>query len=139
MDELLEKAEQKLLAISRHSTENKPQHIAVIGDESYGRYARLHAAEDKTALFGLRTGIADTGRMLTGFLPGQLLIIAARPSMGMTSLALDIARNVAAAQRKNVAVFSLEMTKPEPMDRIVAGLLGVETWNLTILELLKFR
>ena len=57
--EVLEKAEQRLLAISRHSTENKPQHIAEIGDESYGRYARLYAAEDKTALFGLRTGFTD--------------------------------------------------------------------------------
>jgi len=128
--EVLEKAEQKLLAISRHSTENKPQHIAEIGDESYGRYARLYAAEDKTALFGLRTGFTDLDHMLTGLQPGALVIVAARPSMGKTSLALDIARNVAANQSKNVAVFSLEMTKQELMDRIIAGLLGVETWKL---------
>jgi replicative DNA helicase len=128
--EVMEKAEQKLLAISRHSTENKPQHISEIGDESYGRYARLYAAEDKAELFGIRTGFNELDRTITGLLPGQLLIIAARPSMGKTSLALDIARNVAATQRRNVAVFSLEMTKQEIMDRIVATFLGVETWKL---------
>lgn len=128
--EALEQAEQKLLSLSRHSTENKPQHIAEIGQESYARYAELHEATDKTALFGLRTGFTQLDLLLTGLPPGHLMIVAARPSMGKTSFALDIARHVAGLQRKQVAVFSLEMTKQELMDRVIAGLLGIETWKL---------
>ena len=58
------------------------------------------------------------------------MVIAARPSMGKTSFALDIARNVAANQKKNVLIFSLEMTRQQLMDRLVAGYLGIEAWKL---------
>lgn len=128
--EALERAEQKLLAISRHTKDSKPQHIADVGDESYERYTRLHEAEDKTALFGLRTGFRDVDQMLTGLPPGSLTIVAARPSVGKTSFALDIARHAAAVQGKNVALLSLEMSKQEIMDRTIAGFLGVEAWKL---------
>jgi len=128
--EAIERAEQELLALSRHSSTDKPQHIADIGAESYERYAQLHEAEDKTALFGLRTGFPALDLLLTGLTPGHLMIVAARPSMGKTSLALDIARHAAGEQGKQVAVFSLEMAKQELMDRIIAGMLGIETWRL---------
>lgn len=128
--EALERAEQKLLQLARHTTDRKPQHIAEIGEESYERYAALHQAEEKEALFGLRTGFRDLDRMLTGLQAGHLMIVAARPGMGKTSFALDLARQVAATQRKNVAVFSLEMTKQELMDRIIAGFLSVDAWKL---------
>src|ERR1051326_175709 len=58
-DEAIEQSEQGLLGIARNITDNKPQHIADIGDESYERYTRLQEAEDKTALFGLTTGLRD--------------------------------------------------------------------------------
>jgi len=129
--EALERAEQHLLRIVRHAKDDaKPQHIADVGAESYERYVRLQAAEDKTALFGLTTGFRDLDQMLTGLPPGCLLVIAARPSVGKTSLGLDIARHAAASQGKNAAVFSLEMTKQEIMDRTIAGFLGVEAWRL---------
>ncbi len=129
-DEAIERAEQELLALSRHSSTTKPQHIADIGAESYERYARLHEATDKTALFGIRTGFPSLDQLLTGLTPGHLMVVAARPSMGKTSLALDIARHVAGEQGKQVAIFSLEMAKQELMDRIIAGMLGIETWKL---------
>lgn len=128
--ETLERAEQHLLSIARHSKDSKPQHIADIGAESYERYAQLQAAEDKTALFGLTTGFRDLDLMLTGLPPGCLVTVAARPSVGKSSLALDIARHAAAKQGKHVAVFSLEMSKQDVMDRIIAGYLGVEAWRL---------
>ncbi|MFO0945623.1 MAG: replicative DNA helicase [Planctomycetota bacterium] len=127
--EMIDQAEQQLLALSSNP-ESKPQHIADVAAESYERYARLHAADDKASLFGLRTGFPKLDEILTGLVPGQLVILAARPSMGKTALALDVARHVAADQQKNVAIFSLEMTKQELMDRVIAGLLGVETWKL---------
>ena len=126
----VERAEQSLLALSRHVVDVKPQHIADIGAESYERYTQLQAAEDKTALFGLTTGFHDLDQFLTGLPPGHLTIVAARPSAGKTAFALDIARHAASKQGKNVAVFSLEMTKQELMDRIIAGFLGVEAWKL---------
>jgi replicative DNA helicase len=128
--EALERAEQGLLAIARHAKDSKPQHIAEVGQESYERYARLHDTSDKSALFGLTTGFRDLDDMVTGLSPGSLVIVAARPSVGKSSFALDIARHAAASQGKNVAVFSLEMTKQEIMDRIIAGFLGVEAWKL---------
>ena len=127
---LLERAEQKLLALSRVSPDSRPKHIAEIGSEAYDRYAALHEAKDKTSLFGITTGFSAVDELVTGLPPGHLMILAARPSMGKTALALDIARNVAGRLRKNVAIFSLEMTRQEIMDRIVASMLGVETWKL---------
>src|SRR5207247_641766 len=109
---------------------SRPMHIADVASDSFDRYASLQAAEDKTALFGLTTGFAPLDLMLTGLPPGSLTIIAARPSTGKSAFALDIARHAAAKQAKNVAVFSLEMTKQEIMDRIIAGYLGVEAWKL---------
>jgi len=126
----LERAEQKLLALSRVSPDSRPKHIAEIGCEAYERYAALHEAKDKTSLFGITIGFSALDELLTGLPPGHLMILAARPSMGKTALALDIARNVAGKLKKNVAIFSLEMTRQEIMDRIVASLLKVETWKL---------
>src|SRR6185369_13480497 len=100
--EILERAEQGLLAISRHSTESKPQHIADVGAESYERYIRMQDAEDKATLFGLTTGFRDLDLMLTGLPPGSFTTVAARPSVGKSSFALDIARHAAAVQGKNV-------------------------------------
>jgi replicative DNA helicase len=128
--EALEKAEQKILALSRQTTQSKPQHIADIGAEAYDYYAAIQQATDKEALLGLRTGFRDIDSLLTGLQPGHLVIVAARPSMGKTSLALDVARHVADVQRKNVAIFSLEMSKKELMDRVVAGYLGVDAWKV---------
>lgn len=128
--EVLEAAEQRLLAISRHSTDRKPQHIADVAADTYDRYAALHAADDKATLFGLPTGFPEVDRVLTGLPPGSLTIVAARPSVGKSAFALDIARHAASRLGKNVAVFSLEMTKQEIMDRVIAGFLGVEAWRL---------
>lgn len=128
--EALEGAEQRLLALARRSARAAPGHIAEIGAAAFDRYAALHAADDKQALLGLRTGFADLDHLLTGMQPGQLVIVAARPSMGKTSFALDVARHAAGVQRKNVAIFSLEMSRDELMDRVVAGYLGVDAWKL---------
>jgi replicative DNA helicase len=128
--EALERAEQRLLVLSHQSPKSAPTHIADIGSEAYDRYTAIHQATDKTALYGLRTGFAELDHLLTGLQGGQLHIIAARPSMGKSSLAIDIGRHVAAEQRKNVAVFSLEMSRQELMDRVVAGYLGVDAWTL---------
>lgn len=129
-DEAMGVAEQLLLQVARNRSLSKPQHIADVGAESYERYTKLYNAEDKSTLFGLTTGFGKLDELLTGLPAGHLMIVAARPSMGKSAFALDIARHVASAQKKNVAIFSLEMTKQEIMDRVIAGYLGVQTWKL---------
>ncbi|HQR05653.1 MAG TPA: replicative DNA helicase [Gemmatales bacterium] len=129
-EDALGMAENLLLQTSRHSSVDKPQHIAEVGAESYERYTHVFNAKDKTALFGLTTGFQRLDDMLTGLPAGHLMIVAARPSMGKSAFALDIARHVASSQQMNVAIFSLEMSKQEIMDRVIAGYLGVQTWKL---------
>ena len=128
--EAVERSEQTLLALSRERASGSPQHIADVGAEAYDRYAALQQADDKAAFFGLTTGFNQLDLLLTGLPPGSLSIVAARPSIGKSSFALDIARHAAGTLGKTVAFFSLEMTKREIMDRVIAGFLGVETWRL---------
>jgi replicative DNA helicase len=128
--DLVEIAEQKVLALSHQSVATKPQYLADLTDASFERYAQLQQAEENSPLFGIKTGFPKLDYKLAGLQPGDFMVIAARPSMGKTSFALDIARNVAANQKKNVLIFSLEMTRQQLMDRLVAGYLGIEAWKL---------
>jgi len=127
--ELLESAEQQLLQLSRQSTQAKPRELAEIAPGRYEFYTTLYESEDPAEHFGIRTGFPDIDQLLTGLQPGHLMVLAGRPSMGKTALALDIARNVAGGG-KLVTIFSLEMTQAELSDRIFSTLLEVETWRL---------
>jgi len=127
--ELIESAEQQLLQLSQHSVQAKPRELFEIAPDRYEFYTTVFEAEDPTEHFGVRTAFADIDQLLTGLQPGHLMVLAARPSMGKTALALDIARNVA-AEGKLVTIFSLEMTQAELSDRIFSTLLGIETWRL---------
>lgn len=128
--EVLDQAEQKILSISRVSSSSDPETAFEIGKQAYDDYAALHAADDPRALIGLQTGFADLDRELYGLQPGAFVIIAARPSMGKTSLALNIARNVAEKEGKNVTVFSLEMNKRQMVDRLLMSNLAIDGQKL---------
>lgn len=127
---LVETAESELLGVSRQRRDHKPRHIAEIAHECYERYAQLYEADEDSPLFGISTGFRKLDHWLMGLQPGDFVVIAARPSMGKTALALDIARHAAAKQGKYVGFFSLEMSRHQIMDRIIGGYLGVETWKL---------
>ena len=79
---------------------------------------------------GVPTGFTDLDKILGGLQKSDLVILAARPSMGKTSLALDIARNVAVLENKPVGLFSLEMSKDQLADRLLASLANINLWNL---------
>ena len=128
--QLLEAAEQKLLQLSRSSTDAKFVQLADLRDERYEHYTAAYESDDPAELFGLTTGFGDLDRLLTGMPAGDLWVIAARPSMGKTALALDVARHVSGAQSKSVVVFSLEMSAQQLADRIFAGALEVSTHQL---------
>ncbi len=67
--------------------------------------------------------------MIGGFKPGDMVILAARPSMGKTALMLNIAQNMG-AKKKHVGIFSLEMSKEQLTDRMIAAAMGVDSWKL---------
>lgn len=89
-----------------------------------------HMLETREANVGVESGFIDLDKLLTGLYPGELIIIAARPSMGKTSFALDIARKVAAQEKGAVAFFSLEMGALQLVKRLISMESSVSSYDL---------
>ena len=126
-EELLDEIEQKILNISQKSL---PQNFTHIRDElkvAYERIEKLH--EKKGALRGVTTGFAGIDNKLSGLQKSDLIVIGARPSLGKTTLALDMARN-AAKTGVPVGIFSLEMSREQVIDRFISAESGVPLWKL---------
>ncbi len=128
--ELLDAVERTIFQITNVFMKDKFVHIKNILDERYEKFAELHASEDGGAVKGVPTGFAGLDQKLSGLQPSDLIILAARPSIGKTSLAMNIAVNAAVRHRKTVGVFSLEMSKEQLVDRLFASMLGVDSWKL---------
>lgn len=96
--------------------------------ESFDRIDELQRSGE--ALRGLATGFDDLDRMLAGMQRSNLLILAARPGMGKTALALNIAHSVAVMSQKKVGIFSLEMSKEELVDRLLVNQADIDAWKL---------
>jgi replicative DNA helicase len=96
--------------------------------KAWENFERLQANKDQ--LRGVRTGFRELDNMLAGFQKSDLIILAARPSVGKTSLALDIARQSAITYNTTVGFFSLEMSAQQLVDRMVAAEAKVNSWNL---------
>lgn len=127
--ELLDEVEKTVFQITNTFLKEKFVHIRDVLDERYEKFAELHASED-TTFKGVPTGFQALDYKLSGMHPSDLLILAARPSMGKTSLALNMAVNAAVKHRKTVGIFSLEMSKEQLVDRLFASMLGVDSWKL---------
>lgn len=128
MDEILDMAEKKVFHVV---SSPKSQNYIALKDalpEAYERLEKLH--ENKGMLRGLPTGFKDLDTMLSGFQKADLVILAARPSMGKTTLALDIARLTSVNHGKSVAIFSLEMSSQQLVDRMLSAESRVNAWNL---------
>jgi len=117
--ELIDKAEQMVFEISqtRATTEFEP--LSELIDANFAELERTAAEGHHTV--GCQTGFRDLDAIINGFLPSNLIILAARPSMGKTAFALNIARNVAVDQHKAVGIFSLEMSKAEVAMRLMCA------------------
>lgn len=126
--ELVEEAETKLFEVSQRHVKNDIISMEDILADSFERLDGLH--KDKGALRGVPTGYRDLDNLLAGFQRSDLLILAARPSMGKTALALNLAQNVAVNSGLSVLMFSLEMSKEQLVDRLLASEAGVNSWNL---------
>ena len=128
--ELLDSVERTVFQITNVFLKDKFVHIKNILDERYEKFAELHASDDSGGVKGVPTGFQSLDFKLSGLQPSDLVILAARPSMGKTALALNIAVNAAVRHRKTVGIFSLEMSKEQLVDRLFASMLGVDSWKL---------
>lgn len=126
--ELLEKAEAELFSVSDQSLKQDVVSIDTILTESFDRMEELH--RNKGALRGIRTGYRDLDNMTAGLQRSDLIILAARPAMGKTTLVTNLAYNVATIAKQPVLFFSLEMSKEQLVDRMLADASGVDAWNI---------
>ncbi len=126
--ELLEKAEAELFSVSDQSLKQDLVSIESILTESFDRIEELH--RNKGTLRGIQTGYRDLDNMTAGLQRSDLIILAARPAMGKTTLVTNLAYNVATIAKQPVLFFSLEMSKEQLVDRMLADAAGVDAWNI---------
>ncbi|MDO4712655.1 MAG: replicative DNA helicase [Candidatus Saccharibacteria bacterium] len=126
--ELLEKAEAELFSVSDQSLKQDLVSLESLLTDSFDRIEELH--KNKGALRGIRTGYRDLDNMTAGLQKSDLIILAARPAMGKTTLVTNLAYNVATIEKKPVLFFSLEMSKEQLVDRMLADASGVDSWNI---------
>lgn len=128
LDDALDKAEQTLFAVSRKHLKNSFTMVKDVLSETFERIDNLH--ENRGQLRGVPTGFSDLDNMLAGLQGSDLVIVAARPSMGKTSLAVNMALNAARDGHFSVGIFSLEMSKEQLIDRLLSTQSGIDAWKL---------
>lgn len=128
ISDLIESAEAKLFEVSGRHVKHDIVSLENILDESFDRLDELH--KDKGTIRGVPTGFKDLDNILAGLQKSDLIVIAARPSMGKTALSLSLAHNIALQAAQTVLLFSLEMSKEQLVDRLLAAEAGVDAWNL---------
>ena len=128
VDEVLDETEKKVFGVSRKYLKNAFVGIDNLLNEAFGRIDDLHKRGG--SLRGLVTGFNDLDNLLAGLQKSDLIILAARPSVGKTSFALDIARQVAIKNKVGVGIFSLEMSKEQLVDRMLCAQANVSLWKM---------
>ncbi|MEI6843040.1 MAG: replicative DNA helicase [bacterium] len=128
LEEILDGAEKKLFEVTNFNTSHKFVHLKDELAEAWERLDRLHT--EGKSMRGIPTGFAEIDNKLSGLQKSDLIILAARPSMGKTSLALDIARQTAVNHNTPVGIFSLEMSSQQLVDRMMAAQANVDAWKL---------
>jgi len=128
IEKILDIAEQKLFGVSQKYLKNVFLPIDNLLSEAFDRIDELHKQSGK--LRGLPTGFPDLDGLLAGLQKSDLVILASRPSVGKTSLALDIARQSAIRSKMPIGIFSLEMSKEQLVDRMLCAQAGVSLWRM---------
>ncbi len=128
LEEMLDRAEKSIFEVTNFSGAHKFIELKDTLSEAWERLDRLHNAKDQ--LRGIPTGFKDLDSKLSGLQKSDLIILAARPSMGKTSLALDIARQTAVNHKTPVGIFSLEMSSQQLVDRMLSAAASVDSWKL---------
>ena len=126
--EVLSDAEKYLLEVSNQNTRSDAEFIGDLLSSAFDRLEKLY--ENKGSIAGYKTGYPDLDKKTAGFHKSDLIILAARPAMGKTALALNFARNVAAINKKAVLIFSLEMSKDQLLNRMLSDASGINSYDL---------
>ena len=127
MDEVVDRSERQIFDIAQKGTRTNFVHIKDLLKDAYERAER---ADRDEAYLGISTGFKDLDDLLGGYQKSDLIILAARPSVGKTSLALDMMRHAAMVEKKTVAFFSLEMSQTQIMDRLLGMQSGIPFWEI---------
>src|SRR3989338_6127460 len=128
VEEILDEASKQLYGVTQKHLKNAFTPIRSVLHEAFERLDELH--REKGKLRGLTTGFRELDHLLAGLQKSDLIILAARPSVGKTSFALDIARHAAVRAKASVGVFSLEMSKEQLVDRMLCAEAGVDLWKM---------
>ena len=128
VSEAIDRAEQELFAVSQRRVATGFSELRSLLHDAYDRLDYLH--EHRGEISGIRTGFSDLDTYTTGLQKSDLVILAARPSVGKTSFALNIAEHAAGRDRKTVAVFSLEMSKEQLVLRLLSSVANIDSQRL---------
>ena len=128
LDDVLDSASKKIFEATNTSGSQKYVHLADELGKAWDRIDKLHNSKDE--LRGVPTGFKDLDKKLSGLQNSDLIILAARPSVGKTSLALNIACNAAIRHNIGTAIFSLEMSSAQLVDRMLSAESKVDAWKL---------
>ena len=128
IDVILDKAEQRIFSIAQKSLSQNFLLVKTALGDAFERIDKL--SKHQGDIRGLPTGFMDLDNILAGLQKSDLVILASRPSFGKSSLALNIAANIAINQKIPVGMFSLEMSNDQLIDRLIAGISNVDLWKL---------
>ncbi len=128
VDDLIGAAEKELFEVSDKVVKSDYVPMEELLSDAFDRIEELR--KNKGALRGLKTGFHDLDKKTAGFQKGDLIIIGARPAMGKTTFAQNLAYNIASINKKGVLFFSMEMAANEIIDRIISDVSGVNNWNI---------
>ncbi len=127
-DDLIGSAEARLFEVSDKIIHSDYVPMDELLVTAFDRLENLH--KNKGALRGLKSGFRDLDKKTAGFQKGDLVIVGARPSMGKTTFAQNLAYNIASINKKGVLFFSMEMSADEIVDRIISDVSGVDNWKM---------
>lgn len=128
IEDLLGDAEKELYKVSDNTIKSDYYALEDLLVDAYDRIEDLH--KNRGALRGLKTGFKDLDNKTAGLQKGDLIIIGARPAMGKTTFAQNIAYNVATINKRGVLFFSMEMAANEIVDRMISDVSGINNWNI---------
>lgn len=128
VDTLIDEAEKSVFSLSEHRLQHDLQPISKVLSTVYDQVDSLSQRSDE--IFGVPTGLIDLDRLLGGLQKSDLLIIAGRPGMGKTGFLLSVAKNAAQKHKKHVAIFSLEMSAEQLVQRLIAQETGIDTQRM---------
>ena len=131
IEDLLARAEKSVFNITQTFLKERFVHVKEILDARFEIFAEVHESDASEVGKGVPTGFPTIEKLIgAGFQPSDLIILAARPSMGKTALALNFAQNIAMKFKQKVGIFSLEMSKEQLVDRLFCSIVGVDSWKL---------